>query len=194
MSGQDIEKLGIVPAVGVEKTSPWDIVNDYIKTVITIATAFLAFTGTFITLGKAPFWLSLAMLLCWSMLFVTIFCALWAAGGLTNYLRKPETGHRSCLAFANASYITLAIAMLFFVLFTLGTYFHYQPNSEAFSAMESARIYLEKVAPQMEQKAMVQEMIWNTDKNVWEITWSDGISSSLTEVDPASMRVIKYQH
>ena len=98
--------------------SPWTVVNDYTKTVITVAAALLAFTGTFSTsdrMAAAPVWL---LFLSWILLVVAIAASLFSVGRLTGFLKNGK-GSYSCLLAANISYFALFAAVLAFLLFAI---------------------------------------------------------------------------
>lgn len=106
-----------MPKVG-DHPSPWTIVNDYTKTVVTLASALLAFTGTFSTserMAAAPRW---PLFFCWGLLALAIAAALYSAGRLTGVL-KYRRGAYCCLLAANLSYFFLFGGILFFLLFAV---------------------------------------------------------------------------
>ena len=99
--------------------SPWEIVNDYTKTVVTVAAAFLAFTGTFATndrLAAAPVW---PLICCWTFLILAIAAALFSVGRLTGFLRGKRSSPTQCLVFANLSYFSLFLAVVAFMYFAV---------------------------------------------------------------------------
>lgn len=98
--------------------SPWTVVNDYTKTVITVAAALLAFTGTFSTsdrMAAAPVW---PLFLCWILLVIAIAAALFSVGRLTGFLKNGK-GSYTCLLAANISYFALFAAVLAFLAFAM---------------------------------------------------------------------------
>ena len=99
--------------------SPWEIVNDYTKTVVTVAAAFLAFTGTFATndrLAAAPVW---PLISCWTFLILAIAAALFSVGRLTGFLRGKRSSPTQCLVSANLSYFSLFLAVVAFMYFAV---------------------------------------------------------------------------
>ncbi len=75
--------------------SPWSIVLDYSKTVITVATGLLTFTGTFSSKlydGAHP---PCTLIAAWVLLLLSIAFSLYAIGRLTGYLMQKENNSES---------------------------------------------------------------------------------------------------
>lgn len=99
--------------------SPWSVLNDYTKTVVTVAAALLAFTGTFSTadrLATAPIW---PLLICWVLLVLAIAAALYSAGKLTGFLMGGRSSSDVSLLMANFSYFFLFAAVVAFLVFAI---------------------------------------------------------------------------
>lgn len=94
------------------------VTNDYSKTIITLSTAFLAFTVTFWQNVLPPpiqdewYWL---LILIWVCLFVAIATALYSAGALVGLLLSRGTRKRLMCA-ANLSYFAFGTAAVLFLL------------------------------------------------------------------------------
>ena len=99
-----------------EHPSPWAIVNDYTKTVITLASALLAVTITFSgqILSAAGAWQRLFLGIAWLCLLISIAAGVAAEAYLTTYLRNKATSD-SCLAVSAVAYFSLIVAAFFFV-------------------------------------------------------------------------------
>lgn len=99
--------------------SPWQVINDYSKTVLTLAVAFLGFTVTFAKdiLGEAPTdWQIIFLMVTWVSLIASILSGLLVIPNLTNFLRKGGIKRRrSTIGWSNVCLFTLSVALFSFV-------------------------------------------------------------------------------
>ena len=149
--------------------SPWEIIQDYTKTVITLATAILAFTITFATklTGPAPdFYMKSLIASTWSVLVLAIIFGLWAAARLANFLRGKQT-EKSCLLASNIAFFLLVLAGIMFVLIGIR---HISNGSEL--SIKIARA--EKEAKAITQSQGPWKMLllhWNKQSENYEIRY-----------------------
>jgi MFS family permease len=121
------------------------ITNDYSKTIITLSSAFLAFTVTFWDNVLPPsiqdtwFWL---LILIWVFLIVAIASALFAAGLLVRLLLRKGTRRRLMCA-ANLSYFAFGLASLLFLALGAIAQFAEAPWTDA-DALALARTVLDE--------------------------------------------------
>jgi flagellar motor protein MotB len=106
-----------VPKIS-DHPSPWTVVNDYTKTVVTLASALLAFTGTFSTSDRMAAGPRCPLFLSWIALSIAIAAALYSAGQLTRVLKSGK-GAYCCLLCANISYFALFAGIILFLIFAV---------------------------------------------------------------------------
>jgi hypothetical protein len=106
-----------------EKPNPWDIVNDYSKTVITLASALLALTATFgnqLLVASPHAWQRIVIGAALLLLVITIVSGVFAEAFLTTFLRgKAKTGN-ACLTWSLVALYSLIAAMLCFFVSAVG--------------------------------------------------------------------------
>lgn len=176
--------------------SPWTIVNDYSKTVVTIAAGFLAFTVTFSEKLYEPRYYDGApifLLLCWFFLVLSIATALFAAGRLTGYLRDQSTGTTSFILSSNIAYFSLLVAATLFFVFAITSAHTRDANVESFLAEKTARNYVAKFDPVLSQTIMVNKTAWNETCGSWEFVYGAKDQSIIVVVDPKQMKVKTFQ-
>jgi hypothetical protein len=107
------------PALATEKApNQWNALNDYSKTVITLASAFLAVTVTFSgqLMGKETNLASNRFLMgTWGLLVGAIACGVLTAAFVINYLRHNKS-EKPAILFANLSYVLLFLAGASFLI------------------------------------------------------------------------------
>ncbi|NGZ11351.1 MAG: hypothetical protein CV088_18600 [Nitrospira sp. LK70] len=94
--------------------SPWSIVLDYSKTVITVATGLLTFTGTFSSKlydGADP---PGSLIAAWVLLLLSMAFCLYAIGRLTGYLIQKENNSESSERNPSPSVLKLLRALVSF--------------------------------------------------------------------------------
>ena len=124
------------------------VTNDYSKTIVTLSTAFLAFTVTFWQNVLPPeihergFWLLIAI---WICLFVAIAAALYSAGYLVRLLMHGT--HQNHLMWAaNISYFSFGTAAVLLLALGVLSQFADPPWTEA-RALELAESVLKSSDP-----------------------------------------------
>jgi len=160
--------------------SPWEIIQDYTKTVITLATAILAFTITFATklTGPAPdFYMKLLIALTWSVLVLAIIFGLWAAARLTNFLRGKQTAN-ACLFASNIAFFLLVLAGIMFVLIGIR---HISSGSDLSIKIDSAEKEAKVITKSQDPWKMLS-LHWNKKSENYEITYRFGTTSSIIRI------------
>lgn len=97
--------------------NPWSVVNDFSKTIVTLAASILAVSAAFASniLGGTPSrWLVFLVLGSWFFLILTIAFSVYATGALTSYLRGTEPKSWPVSLFSNLSFIALVVALILF--------------------------------------------------------------------------------
>jgi hypothetical protein len=174
--------------------SPWEILNDYSKTVVAVAAGFLAFTVTFsdklIGAGNP---VPPSLLLCWLLLVASIGLALFAVGRLTGYLRNPDKNVRSFLLPSNGSYFLLGFAAFAFFYFAVTALKSNEPNAESISAEQSAHRYLSQMDSAFCVSSSVKAISWNDVTARWEFLYRTRTDSAFIAVDPKTMKVTRFR-
>lgn len=174
---------------------PWSVVNDYTKTVVTLAAAILAFTAAFasrVTVISNEVWISYVLYFAWLLLVVSIAAALFSAGRLTGYLSGNTTTPKSFLLWANISYFALFGAVLTFFVFAIATTATLSPNVESINAVKTAKDYAERVEPSFAGQVVLQEVTWNPNSSQWTVRLEAGTASFSVTVDPNAMKVTRF--
>ena len=156
--------------------SPWTVVNDYTKTVVTVASAFLAFTVTFYSQisDNGPRWL---LLLTWAMLVAAVAAALYSAGRLTSHLQSSRISVNPALLFANIAYFALFLGVAsFFVYALLGTREN-DRNSESQRAVDTATRYVAVIDSAYSRNLRVRHVAWDSGTDRWLIQVVSGKDS-----------------
>jgi hypothetical protein len=97
--------------------NPWDVLNDYSKTVITLSSGLLVITVTFLDRllkTKIDPGLALLVILVWGCLILSIIAGLLAAAFTINFLKNNTRDHHAILM-ANAAFFLLVLAGIFLV-------------------------------------------------------------------------------
>jgi hypothetical protein len=130
-----------------EKPNPWDVVNDYSKTVITLASALLALTATFgnqLLTPSSNNWQRGLLAAALFLLVVTIVSGVFAEAFLTTFLRgKAKTGN-ACLAWSLVALYSLIAAMLCFFGSAVGQLL--ESRTDIVSVTEKATRTLDSIA------------------------------------------------
>src|SRR5690348_3310580 len=86
----------------------WAVIEEFLKTVTTLAGALLGLTVTFATqlIGKADLKTFIVLIITWALSAITILGGVISHGSTLAYLRKGER-QKAAIFFANGSFITL---------------------------------------------------------------------------------------
>lgn len=101
--------------------NPWKVIDDYGKTVITLASALLALTITFLgqfAIDEASHFQVILLIATWACLILAILFGLLGAAKLSNYLRG-RTEHIQSVALSNLSFFSLLLASIAFGWFAV---------------------------------------------------------------------------
>lgn len=188
-----------------EHPSPWVVVNDYTKTVVTLSAAFLAFTGTFassfLSSSRGFPWWGGMLILTWVFLVTAIASALYAAGGLTNHLRalerpqnqsKPVQSVAAFILPANISYVAFLLASGLFLIAVLGRSFPQDPNVESQEAVALAHRYVTDLDSVWATGARLKRIQWVSNTSEWEIILEAVGDSVQVRLDPVQMRIVRF--
>jgi hypothetical protein len=175
--------------------SPWGIVNDYSKTVVATAAAFLAFTATFSSqfIGRTQDqWLYWCLIGAWLLLVAAIGASFFTFGRLTGFLRKPGSDERKFLFPANVSFFCLlAATALFFVaaIRTVGT----DPKEEASVAREVAESFLAEVDSDSFGQTELALVEWNGVAAEWNLMFASNTDTAWVAVEARRMVVSQFR-
>jgi hypothetical protein len=174
--------------------SQWTVLNDYSKTIITLASGLLVLSVTFSSqlLSKNSDWISNSTLTAtWIALSLTI-----VAGVLTNvfviqYLRNNIHGRRAVF-WANSSYSLLALAGVAFLAFGFYAIWFANKKWDVGETIDQAT----KTLPGFvgaNAKWNLESMQWNKNANTYELLFvKDGTDERTElEVDPVTNRISK---
>ncbi|MDX6528477.1 MAG: hypothetical protein QOH41_767 [Blastocatellia bacterium] len=174
--------------------SQWTVLNDYSKTIITLASGLLVLSVTFSSqlLSKNSDWISNSTLTAtWIALSLTI-----VAGVLTNvfviqYLRNNVHGRRAVF-WANGSYAFLALAGLTFLAFGFYAIWFTNKKWDIGETIDQATKSLPGFVG-TNAKWNLQSMQWNKNANTYELLFVKEGTDERTEleVDPVTNRISK---
>jgi peptidoglycan/LPS O-acetylase OafA/YrhL len=101
-----------------EPASPWVVIPDFSKNVVTLAAALIGLTVTFASqlLGRADAHTKLSLYFAWGAAVFAIGFGVAAHGLVVRYL-KSGTGENGAVLFANLAFIALGAAAVCFVIF-----------------------------------------------------------------------------
>ena len=160
-----------------KKPNPWSIIHEYSKTVITLATGFLAITVTFsgylLEDIYSPYNVYL-LAVCWIFLVLAIICGLLAAVFLSGFLRKKMNPNK-CILCSNAAFYLLMSAGVVFLLFGIGQISNYPKNLDATAALKKTLNFTASVYNDVESEWGVESLILDSLTEEWR-----AVISSLT--------------
>lgn len=152
--------------------NPLIVIQDFSKTVVTLATAVLAVTATFAgtLLGVHPSHLMVVLLLFSWLCLVSVFgLVFFITGDLTDFLRgiKPDTIRASKCC--NLALPALVLAMGFLALIAVCRFWSEtpQPDISATIATVAAMRSFPNVPAGLMPEATVEIIKWNEDTNTW---------------------------
>lgn len=152
------------------KPNPWDVIHNYSKTVITLATGFLALTVTFsgYLLGKQnPRWLICLLITCWILLVLAIICGLLAAALLSNYLRGKKS-YKPIIFCSNISFFFLVGAGVAFLIFGAGHVIGYAEELDATNAIMQVHDFAPTIYKNVDVYWEVESLVWDDSKEEWK--------------------------
>lgn len=176
-----------------KNTSPWAVINDYTKTVITLATSILAFTITFAEKLTGPYpstelkWLLGAT---WTVLVLSIIFGLWTAARLSNHLRGKEDSN-ACILSSNITFFLLVIAASLFIVIGLTQLGKQRPIiSHLLQAERDA-----KVATSLESEWSLRSLLCDPEKGTLDLSYSVGQTGLLVHIvmDEKTGRLLKIE-
>lgn len=102
-------------------TAGINLLIDFLKTIISVSVAMVAFTGVFlpesgIVSNSLPF---LFLILSWGLLLLTVLLALLSVAAFSNLLRVPGKSSRKPILLANASFFGLFFSILLLISFAI---------------------------------------------------------------------------
>lgn len=160
--------------------SPWEIVQGYTKTVISLSTAILAFTITFATklTGPTPdFYMKLLITSTWSVLVLAIIFGLWAAAKLTNFLRGKQEAN-PCLLASNIAFFLIVLAGIMFVLIGIQ---HISSGSKLSQKIANAEKEAKFITKSQDSWKMLS-LYWNKKSERYEMIYQLGTTSELIRI------------
>ncbi len=184
------------------KPNPWGVINDYSKTVITLATGFLALTITFSghLLGRQnPRGLLCLLIGCWVLLVFAIICGLLAAAFLSNFLRGKRSSKLLMLC-SNAAFFSLMGAGVLFLIFGAVQVSTQTIELDATKAIEQVHDIAPIIYKNVDGYWEVESLIWDDTKEEWKsvISFSSFSDEKKTKnkflviIDAKRCKIIKF--
>jgi len=175
----------------------WNSINDYSKTIITLASGLLAITVTFSgqLIGKSNDRWSTGLLIgTWIILVMTIFSGVLTATFVIQFLRNNKDGKYAIL-FANVSYLTLALAGLLFLAFGIYTVGFSNKSWDAATSVEQALKKMPEFTGNADAKWNLQSLQWDESSKTYKLLIAgDRTADKFTIiVEPANTRITKVE-
>jgi hypothetical protein len=178
-----------------EKPNPWDVLNDFLKTIITVATGFLAFTITFsekLIQSFADNGLPGLLIACWIVLVISIGAALFAVGRLVAFLKGNSSGEWFLIFISNISYFALFAAALLLFLLTFRAKSVNDNNFDSQHAKEIALQYIRRVDTSATANLVLRDLRLNSRSTEWELTYSMMQDTVIICLEPKTMKVTSF--
>jgi hypothetical protein len=170
-----------------DKEKSWDVLTDFLKTIITISIAFITFTATFSENLYNPKIESipLFLLLSWIGNIITIFLAMFSVAKISSFLydaKKPNIP----VGLSNISFFVLLISIILFLAFIITKPNKYQVEF----AEKQVMSYLENYDPIFanNSKIVSKELSPN---NIWIFTLVNSTDTLIIELDKENLELIK---
>lgn len=176
--------------------SQWTVLNEYSKTIITLASGLLAVTVTFSSqlISKSSDSTSNFLLIAtWVVLVSSIIFGVLTAAYIIQYLRNNREGGKA-ITFANLSYLTLVLAGGLFLSF--GIYVISSDKTwDAVTSIEQALKKMPSLAGTGESKWVIQSMQWDENSKTYQllITGDRTAERFAVTVDPAKNNITKFE-
>lgn len=157
-----------------QATNPWDVINDFSKTTVTLGSALLALTVTFSEklLAREGGALETGLLFgTWVFLVAAIAAGLIAHALVINYLRKG-TSESKCIFFANAALFLLFISIVIFLIFGWVS-FGKRENITVSGAIEKLENEMPKITRNTNLQWDVTSLKWMEATRSFEVTVTD---------------------
>jgi hypothetical protein len=172
-----------------ENPSPWEVVNDYAKTVISVAAGFLALSVTFSSRSEVSWWTYAWLIVCWLFLVLTVAFALWTIAKLTGSLENPYQGTRSFLRAANLSYFALFLAAACFFVHAISAGCEARRPNSATEATKTARAFVARVDSGGTLPISLRSIRRNPLTSQFEIKFTQGRETLMVAVNPKGSNV-----
>lgn len=185
-----------VPATD-EAPSPWSVINDYSKTIITVASGFLAITVTFSgqIIGKNSNFVTIALLtITWLLLVVAVALAVAAAGFLVNYLKKG-VNKEICIFCNNAAFYALVFAGVSFLIFGFITLLPSNQGWDMKASIENTLANMPTISGKTGTKWMIQSLNWDRSTNIYQmiVVEDNSLNRFSVFVDTSQKRITKFE-
>jgi hypothetical protein len=152
-------------------SSPWDLLAEFSKTIVSLSSGLLAVTVTFSTSflkgnnsGLAVIFLAFA----WLFLIASTILALMAAAGVINFLRGKDKEQRSIL-YNNCAFFALAAAGALFVAAGISQTSHGEKPT-AGEIAKSALSLVPSLAGDVSNDWVVKSLTWNNKRQTYDLT------------------------
>jgi hypothetical protein len=174
--------------------SPWTVISDFAKTVITLGSALLALSVTFSTnfIGKSTDSAQLKLLfVSWGLLLLTIALGVVTLGFVINYLRS---GTRDSLAVfcANSSFYALLASAVAFGIFGKNTIGNYSVWDAA-TTVEKTLVDMPRITGKQGSQWLLVSLKWNEPSKVYELVVQESNTTEKfkVEIDTLKGRAVK---
>jgi hypothetical protein len=160
--------------------NPWAVINDYSKTVVTLASALLAATVTFsgqIIGSGLTFWQAIVLFSIWICLLGTIVFGVLAQAFLTRFLRGIDSKANKSLGFSIAALCFLVASSANFVAFAA---------MRAFSNEHDARSSLEVCSKFLSALPQSNGSAWR----ITSLTWNEASTSCKIEAADENSKAV----
>ncbi len=177
--------------------SQWNIINDYSKTIITLASGLLAVTATFsgqLTGKSSDRWSTGLLIGTWILLVLTIFSGVLTTVFVIQFLRNNRDGKYAIL-FANGSYLTLGLAGILFLAFGIYTITLPSKGWDAATAVEQVLKKMPEFTGTTDAKWNLQSLQWDESSKTYKLLIEGDRTADKfrIEVEPTYTRIIKVE-
>lgn len=177
--------------------NPWSIVNDYSKTVITIASGFLAVTVSFSSqlIGRdRNYGAIVALIVTWSLLVLAVALGVAAAALLVNYLRRG-THLAACIRCSNLAFYALLAAGMSFLIFGVITLVSNQQPWDMNTAINETLKNMPVISGNRTGKWAIQSFNWDDSTNTYQMVITDSNTTNRFSIiiDAVQRRIAKFE-
>jgi hypothetical protein len=154
------------------KPSPWELIHDDTKTLITIATALLGLTITFSDkiLGVNASRLEISLLiLTWVVLCAVVITSILGSAGVSTYLHGITPNANSGILSINISFFLLVLSIILFIVFGGIQVLHKTQQVTATIGIDTATKFLTSLHPSTQNQWDTESLTWDKPNQTYRI-------------------------
>lgn len=150
--------------------SPWVVIQDFSKNVVTVAVALIGLTVTFSAqlLGKTDSTTTFALYCAWGAALIAVFSGALAHGLIIAYLKNGKWGNWA-IASANIAFWMLFLATLSLAIFGYRAVSQLGPTVSAVTAAENAVANAPSLAGDKNAKWVIKSLDYNSLQSTFDI-------------------------